>query len=127
MPRIRTLKPEHRQHRKVGVLSHREYRLWVGMICEADDDGRLVAEATQLRVLIFPYLPRVRVADIEEDLSTLEKAGLIRRYVDSRTGTSYADFPSWNDHQVINKRKPSKLPSFKECSPIASGTSTGPL
>ena len=44
MPRIRTLKPEHRQHRKVGALDHVSYRLWVGMILEADDEGRLVCE-----------------------------------------------------------------------------------
>ena len=41
MPRIRTLKPEHRQHRKLGPLDHLTYRLWVGMILEADDAGRL--------------------------------------------------------------------------------------
>ena len=48
MPRIRSLKPEHKQHRRVGMLTDLQYRLWVGLITEADDDGRLVGNTSQL-------------------------------------------------------------------------------
>jgi hypothetical protein len=51
VPRIRSLKPDHRTHRCVGKFSDREYRLWVSMILEADDEGRLVVDADQLRVV----------------------------------------------------------------------------
>jgi len=112
MPRIRTLKPEHRQHRKVGRLSHLDYRLWVGMICEADDEGRLVAAADQLRVLIFGYWPEVDLAAIELGLASLTKARLIRLYTVG--STRFADFPSWKDHQRINRPTPSKLPPYKD-------------
>ena len=111
MPRIRTLKPEHRQHRKVGPLTHVTYRLWVGMILEADDAGRLVCDAAQLRTLIFGYHPKMTCALIEASLSTLKDLGLVRLY--EHNGTRYADFPSWHDHQRINRPNPSKLPSYE--------------
>ena len=115
MPRIRTLKPEHRQHRKVGPLSHLTYRLWVGMILEADDEGRLVCEAEQLRTLIFGYHRKVTPALIEDSLNTLTNIGLLRTY--EQNGTRYADFPSWHDHQRINRKTPSKLPSYNDSLP----------
>lgn len=110
MPRIRTLKPEHRQHRKVGPLCHVTYRLWVGMILEADDAGRLVCEAAQLAALIFGYHHDVTPALVEDSLRTLAQLKLIRLYV--HEGTRYADFPSWADHQRINRVTPSKLPAY---------------
>lgn len=120
MPRIRTLKPEHRQHRKIGPLSHLAYRLWVGMICEADDEGRLVCDPKQLRALIFAYHPGVTVRLLEAGLTEIQATGLVRLYfVD---GVRYADFPSWRDHQYIPKKQPSKLPEFKH-----SGNATGTL
>ena len=113
-PRIRTLKPEHRQHRKVGPLSDREYRLWVGMILEADDEGRLVCDAAQLRSLIFAYQPKVPLPAIEAALVRLARVGLIRLY---GVGTlRYADFPSWHDHQRIDRKIPSKLPMYEDSS-----------
>lgn len=107
-PRIRTLKPDHRQHRKVGPLSHVVYRLWVGMIVEADDEGRLVADPGQLRVLIFGYHPDVTREEIDTGLATLATYGLIQRY--TVAATPYACFPSWKDHQRIKKPTPSRLP-----------------
>lgn len=114
MPRIRTLKPEHRQHRKVGPLDHITYRLWVGMILEADDEGRLVYDAAALRVLIFGYHVDVTRAIIEDSTSALAAIGLIRRYVVN--GQNYVDFPSWHDHQKIDRPRPSLLPTYEASS-----------
>lgn len=120
MPRIRTLKPEHRQHRKIGRLSHLTYRLWVGMILEADDEGRLVCDPEQLRVTIFGYHPKVSRALVESSLGELQCAGLLKMY--AAEGTEYAWFPSWHDHQRIDHATPSKLPAYddslnvRECS-----------
>ena len=119
MPRIRTLKPEHRQHRKVGPLSHADYRLWVGMILEADDEGRLVCDARQLGALIFGYHQDVTPVLIEDSLRTLATLRLIRLYV--HNGTRYADFPSWGDHQRINRPTPSKLPPYDDSLSIHGG------
>jgi hypothetical protein len=109
LPRIRTLKPEHKHHRKVGMLTDRQYRLWVGMITEADDHGRLVADAGQLKALMFGYQPKTGPKDVADALEALESVGLIHLY---RVGdTPYAEFPSWREHQRVSHPADSKLPS----------------
>jgi len=119
MARIRTLKPDHRLHRKVGPLSHVAYRLWVGMILEADDEGRLVCSADQLRALAFGYHSDVTAEAVEESLQALHRAELIRLYLDN--AVRYAWFPSWHDHQRIDKKQESKLPPYND-SPTIPGT-----
>lgn len=112
MPRIRSLKPEHKQHRKVGPLSHFQYRLWVGLITEADDHGRVVAEPEQLRAIIFPYHPKETPPKIQAGLEHLSDLGLCRLY---RVGSvQYADLPSWRDHQKVAHPAASKLPEYKD-------------
>lgn len=120
MPRIRTLKPEHKQHRKVGMLTDREYRLWVGMITEADDEGRLVADAAWLRGVIFTYQPRVTITQVSDALVALSKTGLVKLY--TVEDTRYAQFPSWTDHQRINRPSPSKLPTCPNEIPFTEGS-----
>lgn len=112
MPRIRTLKPEHRQHRKVGKLSHIAYRLWIGMILEADDEGRLICDAEQLRVVVFGYHPKVSVQTTEAAIQELAESGLVRTYTSEHV--RYADLPSWKDHQRIDHPTKSVLPSPSE-------------
>jgi hypothetical protein len=108
MPRIRTLKPEHKSHRKVGCLSDREYRLWVGLITEADDEGRFVAEADQLRAVIFPYAVGLEVADVTAARDHLALVGLIKLY--TKRQIVYGMFPDWLQHQKIDRPRPSILP-----------------
>jgi len=108
MPRIRSLKPEHKQHRKVGKLSHVDYRLWVGMITEADDEGRLVADPDQLRIIVFPYHAKVTEPQVQAGLERLAGVGLCRLYLVE--GVQYAVLPSFRDHQRISHPAKSKLP-----------------
>lgn len=112
MARIRTVKPEAPQHRKVGKLSDRAFRLWIVMITQADDEGRLVADPDQLRILAFGYQPGTLMDDVLSALGELTESGLIRQY--AHAGTPYADFPSWKDHQRINRPTPSKLPPYQD-------------
>jgi len=116
VPRIRSVKPEHRTHRKVGVLSDLEYRLWISMINEADDEGRLVAEAGQLRILTWPYHPNVTTADVEQAIQTIAGLGLIQLYQVS--AVRYAAFPSWKDHQHPKYPTASKLPVPPPSNPL---------
>lgn len=109
MPRIRTLKPEALQHRKVGPLSDRHFRLWIGLITQADDSGRLVADPCQLRLLVWGYHTGVSLKAVQTGLDELGRLGLITLY---RIGdVQYAEFPSWTDHQKIDRPKPSTLPA----------------
>jgi hypothetical protein len=108
VPRIRTLKPEHKQHRKVGRLSDAHYRLWAGLLTESDDEGRLEVDPVRLRLLVWGYHPEVTVEMVEERLKDLDATGLVRLY--SVKNVQYAVFPSFLDHQRIDRPQKSKLP-----------------
>lgn len=124
-PRIRTIKPEALQHRKVGKLTDQQFRLWIGLITQADDDGRLVADPDQLRVLAFGYFPRVTVAAVQAAVQALAEVGLIRLY--TVAGVRYADLPSWRDHQRINRPTPSRLPAYEDSVGVHGGFSEPPV
>jgi hypothetical protein len=108
VPRIRTVKPEALQHRKLGRVSDRAFRLWLTMLTQADDAGRLSADPGQLRLLAFGYFPEVSESDVADALGELTVVGLVRTYVVD--GTPWACFPSWADHQRISHPAPSKIP-----------------
>lgn len=110
MPRIRSFKPEWRQHPIRGRFSDRVDRLWRGMIVEADDEGRLVCHPAQLRVLIWGYHPDVTDEDVEAAILELEASGEIRLY--EVKGVRYADLPTWREDQTISHPSKSKLPSY---------------
>jgi hypothetical protein len=109
MPRARMVWPDHRAHRKVGTLSDLDYRLWIGVLMEADDEGRLVADPAQLRAKTWPYSGRVTVDDVKAGIQCLTKLGLLRLY--TVRGTQYAWVPSWHDWQKPKYPTPSKLPA----------------
>ncbi len=109
MARIRSIKPDAPQHRKVGPLSDRGFRVWVCCITQADDQGRFVCDASQVRVWAFAYHPTVTVEDTEAAILEVAGTGLIRLY--QVNGTRYGYFPSWGDHQKINRPNPSRLPA----------------
>ena len=109
MARIRTIKPDCLQHRKVGRLSDRCVRVWLGMLTQADDEGRLPCDPGQvLSWCGYSYHRNVTEEHVEAAIQAIADMGLIRLY--SVNGTRYAYFHSFRDHQVINKPSESKLP-----------------
>ncbi len=108
MPRIRTIKPEALQHRKIGRLSIWARWLWLGLLTQADDEGRLVADPGQLRLLAFGYDDEMTVVKVSDLLKEIAETGLIALY--EVENVPYACFPSWRDHQRIDRPKASKLP-----------------
>jgi hypothetical protein len=96
------------QHPKVGRLTDRQIRLWVGLITQADDEGRLVADAGQLRLLVFGYFPDVSEGNVNEALEAIARVGLIQLYnVDD---VRYAWIVGWKAHQKIDRKTLSRLP-----------------
>jgi hypothetical protein len=111
MARIRSLKPEFKTHPVVGRLSDRDLRLFISMITEADDEGRLVADTTQLRLLVWGFHPKVQPKHVEQALANLESAGLIRAYI--AFGVRYAEITGFKKHQRIQKPSASKIPPYQ--------------
>lgn len=114
MARIRTIKPTFWGSRPVAGLSRDARLLAIGLISFADDDGRFLAAPAAINGYVFPNddLPTAR---IRKWLNELTHSGLVVEYGDS---IRYGCFPSWHEHQVINRYTPSTLPEPDvECYP----------
>ena len=108
MARIRTIKPSFWGSRPVVKLSRDARLLAIGLISFADDDGRFLASIAAINGYVFPNdeLPATKVRKwFNECVST----GLVHEYTPD--GISYGCFPTWHEHQVINRHTPSTLPA----------------
>lgn len=106
MARIRTIKPSFWGSRPVATLSRDARLLTIGLISFADDDGRFLAATAAINGFVFPNddLPNIKVRRwLDECIGT----GLVHEYGDS---VRYGCFPTWHEHQVINRYTPSNLP-----------------
>lgn len=122
MPRIRSVKPHIWSDDRVGGVSRDARLLFVGMITQADDEGRLVASGSSLLGSIYPY-DDVTPKQVERWRDELADVGLVRVYTVGRA--SYAELASWGKHQRIQKRQPSSLPGPPDVDEYA--TSTRPV
>lgn len=93
---------------KISSLTDFEFRLWIGLITQADDTGRGDARPAIIKGHIFPLRDRITVKDISGALHGLAAKGCISLY--DIDGRSYFWFPSWAKHQRIRDAKP-KFPA----------------
>lgn len=111
MPRIRSIKPEIHQDEAIGDLSDSAFRLFIGLITQADDHGRLKGGLTLISAQVWPYRPRP-TGEVDTLLSELEKAALIQRY--EVGGKPYICLPGWAEHQRIDNAGKPRCPSPTE-------------
>jgi hypothetical protein len=103
--------PSFWEDEKLGECEPVVRLLFMGLISQADDDGRLKGHPSLLRSNIFPYDEMTITADqVDGWLSILEGHRLIRRYEVGRQ--KYIDVPNFKKHQTINKPQKSKLPEY---------------
>lgn len=108
MARIRTLKPEIWQDEALGTVSVEAQCLFVGLITQADDHGRLEGGAARMRALIWPYKPEIPVEHVEEWLNELQSSALVQRY--TIAGRQYVALPGWHLNQKVDRPSDSKIP-----------------
>jgi hypothetical protein len=112
VPRIRSLKPEHKTNKKIGKLSDRGYRLWAALVTEADDEGRGKWDSEEFRVLLYAYQPRIKVDTLTMTMQECMDAGLVILYtVGSRL---FYEMHDWHDHQRIDHPTQSLIPGPNE-------------
>src|SRR3954466_12432046 len=107
-PRIRSIKPETWQDERLAGLGDFEPRLYLGLVSQADDEGRQSANPSLIRSRIFPFDQRTP-DELAAGLATLQDAGLIR--LSHADGRDYLTIVSWADDQRIDKPTPSRLPA----------------
>ena len=96
---------------RIAALSDFEFRLWVGLITQADDAGRGDARPAIIKGRVFALRERTTVSDIDRSLNGLAAHGCVFLYkVD---GKPYYVFPNWANHQRVRDVKP-KYPGLED-------------
>lgn len=107
MPRKRMISPEIWHNLQLKGLPILERHLYIGLISNADDDGRLRGDPDFVKSAIFPY-DSITPSTIGDALKRLNERQLILLY--QVANEKYIQHPKWNKHQYIRDRRPSSLP-----------------
>lgn len=105
MPRIRTIKPEFWADEKLAPLAPTDRLVFLGLICMADDAGRLVDNVKAIDGFIFPSTQD----SARESLDTLASLSRIVRY-QSESGQGLIQIANWRKHQKIDRPSKHVLP-----------------
>lgn len=125
MARIRTIKPTIWRDKAFCSVSRDARLLFIGLISNADDEGRFEADPELIRAAVYPRdgfgaTPDTQLfgsagdADVDVWLAELEQAGLVRTW--RVRGERFGDLPGWSNHQRISKRSPSMIPAISHAS-----------
>ncbi|MEU8925231.1 hypothetical protein AB0D10_30560 [Kitasatospora sp. NPDC048545] len=125
MARIRSIKPETWVSETLAEVSIPAMVTFLGMTNHADDHGRHRDNAAIVYGVIWPMRDEIGRADVEEHLRQLASAGAICRYVGC-DGRKYFHYPTWRNHQKIDKPSLSRLPACPHCEPERCGVCKGP-
>lgn len=110
MPRIRSLKPEIFQSPQVMNLSRDARLLFVGLITQADDQGRGSADSRKIRAAIFPGDDDINVPRLADLKAEIAHERLAIFYTSEEQGDVYA-LVSWKRHQKVEKARDSIYPT----------------
>ena len=119
MSRIRTVKPEYWAHHKVARVSRDARLLFLGLLNESDDEGRLVGSAKRIAGVVFPPDHDATARKVDRWLDEREEVGLIARYVIN--AAEYLWLPGFTEHQRVSHPAPSRLPAPPDDLPNPAG------
>ncbi len=86
--------------------------VWVGLISNADDEGRGKANTAYLKSQLFPYDDELSLKKIESALKEIEKTMSIEFY--EIENKKYFQLTKWYKFQKIDKPSPSQIPKKPE-------------
>ncbi|GAA0975908.1 hypothetical protein Q7689_00555 [Nocardiopsis tropica] len=117
MPRIRSVKPEMWDDRKLARSVSRDGRLlYIGLWNHADEHARVQGDPRFVKGRVFPYEDDLDEEAVDDLLDELATAGRIVRY--TVDGDPYLFLPKLDKHQRLEAAKvPSRLPSPADADP----------
>ena len=98
---------------QVNTLSREARLLFIGMVSNADDEGRLHGSARFLKANIFPYDEDLKANKVKDWRDEVVNVGLALHY--EVEGVEYLSLPTWHRHQKISHPYASSLPAPTEC------------
>lgn len=111
MARRRMIDPNFWQSEDISRLSPFARLLFIGMISNADDEGRGRANTNYLKSTIFPY-DDIRVAEVDKALSEISHNTSVVVYEVAHS--RYYAFTNWKKWQRVDKPQDSIIPPFEE-------------
>jgi hypothetical protein len=108
MARIRTIKPQHVNDKKLTEISLQAHLFWVLSWCFSDDEGVLENDPILLKSQLFPRRPEIRTEQINQWIDQLIKARFVIPF--THNGEGYLLHRTFNVHQKIDRPQPSKIP-----------------
>ena len=110
----------------VAQMSDFEFRLWIGLIVQADDAGRGDARPAIIKGSVFPLRETVTSRQVEQALHGLATKGIVSLY--NVGGKPYFVLPTWAAHQRIRDCRPKyPEPPTENDNPPQSAASCGEL
>jgi DnaD/phage-associated family protein len=91
-----------------AALTMRQRLLWIGILTNADDQGRLVGHPGMVRSLVFP-LDDISLSDIDSDLTCFADLQWVSLY--EAGGKRYIQILKWWEHQQMRWAAPSIYPA----------------
>lgn len=110
MARRRMIAPEIWESSSFSKLSNFAKLIFIGLISNADDEGKGIADPAYLRSKLFPRNPTIRVSDIQNALSEIVQKVSVTIYADA-DGNSLYSLTKWALWQNIANPKPSIYPN----------------
>jgi len=106
MARIRTIKPEFWRDESLSLLDPEAVLLAIGLLNVADDEGYFNANPKLIEADIFPLRELSSTCPVL--VQHLSEIGYIKLF-DGDDGKKYGLVTNFSKHQVISKKKPSKI------------------
>ena len=109
MPRIRWVKPDLFQSESVARMPVAARYSFIGLLCQADDEGRFRDSPRVLNGMIWSLDDDHTSLHMEADLDAMQRESMICRY-SGPDGTKYLHVPKFREHQHVNRPTPSRNP-----------------
>lgn len=117
MARKRMIDPRIWESEQVQELTSTQFKLYVYLISNADDEGRFKVSEKMIASKAFPMDEDYTSDSCGEDLEAVVSSGLVEIYeVD---GKRYGHHPNWLSYQYIQKKQESTIPSPEEGIPVS--------
>jgi hypothetical protein len=107
--RDRILRFSYFSNEVLATLDDKAQKLFLGLTCMADREGKLEDRPCRIRGLLFPYSPDL---DIEKLLNILTNAKFIMRYMVN--GENYILIPKFLKHQSIHQHEKASVIPYPE-------------
>ncbi|MFI0484863.1 hypothetical protein [Actinomadura sp. 9N215] len=120
MARIRSIKPEFWDDRKLARSTSRDARLlYIGLWNQADEHGRCNGDLAWIKGRVFPYESDLGADECARLLDELARGAWVQKY--TVNGDPFLFLPRLAKHQRLESEKvPSRLPGPDEADPEAS-------